>query len=52
MKAAEGLGMPRHTEMFLPTFVDKKVVRLDDIRAPAAYGKNAPTQGYHQDILM
>ncbi|HSI68690.1 MAG TPA: PAS domain S-box protein, partial [Gillisia sp.] len=43
--AAEGLGMPRHTEMFLPTFVDKKVVRLDDIHNHSAYGKNAPHAG-------
>ncbi|HSI68697.1 MAG TPA: GAF domain-containing sensor histidine kinase, partial [Gillisia sp.] len=38
-------GMPRHTEMFLPTFVDKKVVRLDDIHNHSAYGKNAPHAG-------
>ncbi|MFO7719965.1 MAG: PAS domain S-box protein [Gillisia sp.] len=43
--AAEGLGMPRHTEMFQPTFVDKKVVRVDDIHQHPAYGKNAPHTG-------
>ena len=43
--AVEGLGMPRHTEMFMPTFVDKKVIRVDDIHQHNAYGKNAPHSG-------
>ena len=43
--ATEGLGMPRHTGIFFPTFVDKKVVRVDDIHQHQAYGKNAPHSG-------
>ncbi|NJY62081.1 PAS domain S-box protein [Salinimicrobium sp. CDJ15-81-2] len=41
----EQLGMPRHTEMFIPTFVEKKVVRIDDIRKFAGHGKNVPHNG-------
>lgn len=42
---AEDLGMPKHTDMFLPTFVDKKAVRLDDIHQHNAYSKNAHFNG-------
>lgn len=41
----EQLGMPRHTEMFIPTFVNKKVVRIDDIRKFGGHGNNAPYNG-------
>ncbi|NJW53051.1 PAS domain S-box protein [Salinimicrobium oceani] len=41
----EQFAMPRHTEMFLPTFVEKKVVRVDDIRKHSSHGKNAPFFG-------
>lgn len=44
-EAFEHLGMPRHTEMFLPTFVEKKVVRIADIRKHSSHGKNAPHFG-------
>ncbi|MCM4159397.1 PAS domain S-box protein [Antarcticibacterium flavum] len=44
-EAIKSLAMPRHTDMFIPTFVEKKVVRLDDIRQHNAYGKNTPHQG-------
>lgn len=41
----EKLGMPRHTETFLPTFAEKSVVRVDDIRKDSRYGKNHPHKG-------
>ena len=41
----EKLGMPRHTDMFIPTFVEKKVVRIDDIRKFKGHGLNAPHYG-------
>lgn len=41
----EKLGTPRYTEMLLPTFVKKKVVRLEDIRQHNAYNKDAPFAG-------
>ena len=41
----EQLGMPRHTKMFIPTFVDKKVVRIDDIRKFESHGLNTPYNG-------
>ena len=45
----EQLGMPRHTEMFIPTFVNKEVVRIDDIRNFSGHGKNAPHNGLPKD---
>lgn len=47
-EAFEHMGMPRHTEMFLPTFVEKKVVRIPDIRNHTSYGTNAPHFGMPQ----
>ena len=44
-KIFEGMAIPRHTEMFQPTFVEKKVVRVDDIRKHSSHGKNAPFFG-------
>lgn len=44
-EAFEHMAMPRHTEMFAPTFVEKKVVRINDIRNHAAHAKNAPYNG-------
>lgn len=44
-EAFEQLGMPRHTEMFIPTFVNKQVVRIDDIRKHPNHAKNAPLKG-------
>jgi signal transduction histidine kinase len=37
--------MPRNTALFAPTFAGKKVVRVDDVRQDARYGKNPPYQG-------
>lgn len=44
-KIFEEMAIPRHTEMFQPTFVGKKVVRVDDIRKHSSHGKNAPFYG-------
>lgn len=44
-EAFEQLGMPRHTEMFIPTFVDRKVVRIDDIRKHPRHANNSPFYG-------
>ncbi|WP_156879228.1 PAS domain S-box protein [Salinimicrobium xinjiangense] len=44
-EAFEHMAMPRHTEMFLPTFVEKKVVRIADVRNHSSHGKNAPHFG-------
>lgn len=41
----EEMAMPRHTEMFQPTFVDKKVVRIADIRKHSSHAKNPPYMG-------
>lgn len=39
------MAMPRHTDLFLPTFRDRKVVRVDDITKHKDFGKNAPYKG-------
>ena len=44
-KAFEGMAMPRHTSLFYPTFIEKKVVRIDDVTKHADFGKNAPFNG-------
>lgn len=43
--AFEKLGMPRHTEVFQPTFNGKGIVRVDDITKDPRYGKNHPHKG-------
>lgn len=44
-EAFENMAMPRHTEMFKPTFVDKQVIRIDDITKFSGHGTNAPYYG-------
>lgn len=44
-KIFDNMAMPRHTDIFLPTFRDKKVVRIDDITKHEDFGKNAPFKG-------
>ncbi len=44
-KAFEGMPMPRHTDLFQPTFIEKKVVRIDDVTKHLDFGKNAPFNG-------
>jgi two-component system CheB/CheR fusion protein len=41
----EGLGMPRNTPMFGPTFRGEGVVRVDDVRKDPRYGQNPPHRG-------
>lgn len=41
----EKLGMPRHTDIFLPTFAEGIVLRLDDVRKDSRYGQNLPHGG-------
>lgn len=50
-EAFEKMAMPRHTEMFLPTFVGKKVVRIADIRKHSSHGNNTPHFGMPQGHL-
>ena len=41
----ERLGSPRNTPLFAPTFVGEAVVRFDDVKQAAAYGRSAPHHG-------
>lgn len=41
----EKLGMPRHTKLFLPTFVHKKIIRIPDVLKHEDYAKNSPLKG-------
>lgn len=43
--------MPRHTQIFGPTFTDHRVVRSDDITVDPRYGKNAPYKGMPEGHL-
>ncbi len=52
-EAFESLGMPRHTDLFKPTFSHREVIRVDDITKDSRYGKNAPMAGMpngHLDV--
>ncbi|MDB5154844.1 MAG: domain S-box protein, partial [Mucilaginibacter sp.] len=44
-EAFEGLGMPRNTAVFHPTFTGEGIVRIDDITKDPRYGKNPPHCG-------
>jgi PAS domain S-box-containing protein len=44
-EAFEKFGMPRNTQVFDPTFKGEGVIRSDDIRKDARYGKMAPHHG-------
>jgi signal transduction histidine kinase/ActR/RegA family two-component response regulator len=44
-EAFAGFPMPRNTEIFAPTFRGEGVIRLDDVRKDARYGKNPPHHG-------
>jgi len=44
-EAFEKFGMPRNTPLFDATFSGKGIVRSDDIRKHANYGKNSPHHG-------
>jgi PAS domain S-box-containing protein len=51
--AFESLGMPRHTDLFKPTFSGNEVIRVDDITNDHRYGKNEPLFGMppgHLDV--
>jgi len=41
----EKLGMPRHTQVFKPTFSGQGVLRIDDITADERYAQNTPHKG-------
>ncbi len=45
MEAFEKMEMPRYTKMFEPTFIEKQIVRIEDVREHTAYGKNTPYNG-------
>lgn len=44
-EAFEKFGMPRHTQVFKPTFAGQGVVRVDDITKDPRYGHNRPHDG-------
>ena len=44
-EAFEKFGFPRNTAVFEPTFRGDRVVRADDIRKDARYGKSSPHYG-------
>lgn len=44
-EAFEKFGVPRHTGVFHPTFVDGKVLRVGDITKDSRYGRNSPHSG-------
>ena len=41
----EKLGMPRHTDVFQPTFSGQGIIRVDDITTDKRYGHNSPHYG-------
>ena len=44
-EAFEPLGQPRATAIFAPTFRGEGIIRCDDVRADARYGREAPWHG-------
>ncbi|UJH90755.1 PAS domain S-box protein [Antarcticibacterium sp. 1MA-6-2] len=44
-EAFEKFGMPRHTDVFRPTFTGEGPIRVDDITKDPRYGKNFPLSG-------
>lgn len=50
-KDFEGMGMPRSTEVFHPTFTGQGIVRVDDITKDPRYGHNAPHFGMPEGHL-
>lgn len=44
-EAFEKFGMPRHTDVFRPTFTGEGPIRVDDITKDPRYGNNAPHSG-------
>lgn len=45
MSAFEGLGAPRNTPLFAPTFAGERIVRCDDVLAESLYGRMSPHHG-------
>ncbi|MDQ3367269.1 MAG: GAF domain-containing protein [Myxococcota bacterium] len=43
--AFEHLAVPRSTTLLAPTFIEQRVVRVDDLTASAEYGRTAPHFG-------
>ena len=50
-QAFAGLGVPRNTQLFQPTFGGTGIVRCDDIRSDPRYGKSGPHFGMPQGHL-
>lgn len=44
-EAFEKFGMPRHTDVFRPTFTGEGPIRVDDITEDPRYGNNSPLSG-------
>jgi signal transduction histidine kinase/DNA-binding response OmpR family regulator len=43
--AFDGFPLPRNTVLFGPTFRGERIIRLDDVKQDARYGRNAPHYG-------
>jgi len=43
--AFEKFPLPRNTALFGPTFRGERIIRLDDVKQDARYGRNAPHHG-------
>ena len=50
-EAFERFPMPRNTAIFGPTFSGERIVRLDDVTADPAYGRNPPHHGIPEGHL-
>ncbi len=50
-EAFAGLGIPRNTPLFEPTFRGTEVVRIDDVLQDSRYGQNPPHHGMPQGHL-
>lgn len=50
-EAFEKLGIPRHTDVFQPTFAGQGVIRVEDITKDHRYAKNFPLSGMPEGHL-
>lgn len=51
-KSFEHMSMPRHTQLFRSTFVERKVVRVDDITKHEDFAQNSPFNGLPPGHLL
>jgi signal transduction histidine kinase/CheY-like chemotaxis protein len=50
-EAFAGMGMPRNTDIFHPTFSGERTVRFDDVTRAPEYGRNPPYHGMPEGHL-